>query len=56
MLDLRFATTGKNNMRNNIEWSRYNNTLIDRGKLTFWIPEELEEPWYYSENSQKDVY
>ena len=53
MSDLRFATTGENNMSNTIEWPRYNNTLIDRGKLTFWIPEELEETWYCSEKSEK---
>ncbi len=45
MRNLRFATTGEGIMRDTIEWSRYNNTLVDRGKLTLWVPETLGEDW-----------
>ena len=40
-------------MSGTLEWSRYNNTLIDRGKLTFWIPEALDKVWYAEEGSDK---
>ena len=53
MSDLRFATTGENNMSDTIEWPRYNNTLIERGKLTFWVPEDLSEVWYSNEESEQ---
>lgn len=33
-------------MGDTIEWSRYNNSLIERGKLSFWIPEDLKQVWY----------
>ena len=52
MSDLRFETTGEHYMSDTIEWSRYNSTLIDRGKLTLWFPEEdLTENWYCSDES-----
>ena len=53
MRDLRFTTTGENNMSDAIEWPAYNNTLIDRGKLTFWVPETLSEVWYCNEDSDR---
>jgi hypothetical protein len=53
MSDLRFATTGENNMSDTNEWSGYNRTLIDRGKLTFWVPETLSEVWYCNEGSEQ---
>jgi Transposase DDE domain len=40
-------------MSDTIEWSRYNSTLVDRGKLTFWIPETLAEIWPPEEGSGK---
>jgi len=41
-------------MSDTIEWSRYNNTLIDRGKLTLWVPEEgLTEDWYCNDESSR---
>jgi hypothetical protein len=36
-------------MSDTIEWPAYNSTLIDRGKLTFWIPDTLKEVWYCDE-------
>ena len=52
MRDLQFASTGENNMSDTIEWPKYNSTLIDRGKLTLWVPEEdLTENWYCSDES-----
>jgi hypothetical protein len=38
-------------MSDTIEWSRYNNTLIDRGKLTLWVPQDLAENWLCSDGS-----
>ena len=32
-------------MSDTIEWSRYNNILVDRGKLTLRAPEALGEDW-----------
>jgi hypothetical protein len=40
-------------MSDTIEWPRYNSTLVDRGKLTFWIPEDLRENWYSRDGSQR---
>jgi Transposase DDE domain len=53
MRDLRFATTGESNMSDTIEWSRYNSTLIERGKLTFWVPEDVDKTWYCNEDSDR---
>jgi hypothetical protein len=33
-------------MSDTIDWSEYNRTLIERGKLSFWISEDLKEVWY----------
>ena len=38
-------------MSDTIEWSRYNNILVDRDKLTFWVPESLAEDWYGNDES-----
>ena len=38
-------------MSDTIEWSRYNNTLVDRGKLTLWVPEVLGEDWLCNDES-----
>ena len=38
-------------MSDAIEWPQYNSTLVDRGKLTFWIPEALDKVWYADEGS-----
>jgi Transposase DDE domain len=38
-------------MSDTIEWSRYNNTLVDRGKLTLWVPEALGEDWLCNDES-----
>lgn len=40
-------------MSDTIEWSRYNNTLIDRGKLTLWVPQDLTENWYCGDESSR---
>ena len=40
-------------MGDTIKWSRYNSTLIDRGKLTFWVPETVNEIWYSCAGSEK---
>ncbi len=40
-------------MSDTIEWSKYNRTLIDRGKLTFWVPEGLDKLWYCNEESDR---
>lgn len=40
-------------MSDTIEWSRYNSTLIDRGKLTLWVPQDLAENWYCSDESNR---
>jgi hypothetical protein len=33
-------------MSDTIDWSEYNKTLIERGKLSFWISKDLKEIWY----------
>jgi hypothetical protein len=38
-------------MSDTIEWPRYNSTLIDRGKLTLWVPQALTEVWYCDDES-----
>jgi len=53
MSDLRFATTGESIMSDTIEWSRYNSTLVDRGKLTLWVPQDLTEDWYCKDESSR---
>lgn len=40
-------------MSDTINWPKYNNTLIDRGKLTFWVPENLVDVWYCNEDSDR---
>ena len=40
-------------MSDTIEWSNYNSTLIDRGKLTFWVPKDLDKIWYCNEGSER---
>jgi hypothetical protein len=40
-------------MSDTIEWPAYNRTLIDRGKLTFWVPQSLAEIWYFKEESDR---
>ena len=40
-------------MSDTIDWPQYNNTLVDRGKLTFWIPEALDKAWYADKGSDK---
>lgn len=40
-------------MSDTIEWSRYNSTLVDRGKLTLWVPQDLTENWYCSDESSR---
>ena len=40
-------------MSDAIEWPGYNNTLVDRGKLTFWIPENIEKVWYSNEEADR---
>lgn len=40
-------------MSDTIEWPGYNRTLIDRGKLTFWVPETLGEVWYCNKDSER---
>ena len=40
-------------MSDTIEWSGYNSTLIDRGKLTFWVPKGLDKIWYCNEDSAR---
>jgi len=40
-------------MSDTIEWSRYNSTLIERGKLTLWVPERLDETWYCNDDSDR---
>jgi hypothetical protein len=33
-------------MSDTIDWPEYNKTLIERGKLSFWISQDLTEVWY----------
>jgi hypothetical protein len=33
-------------MSDTINWPEYNNALIEIGKLTFWIPDDLRQIWY----------
>lgn len=40
-------------MSDTIEWSRYNSTLVDRGKLTLWFPQDLTEDWYCKDESSR---
>lgn len=53
MRDFQFTTTGDNDMSDSIEWPGYIKTLIDRGKLTFWVPDALSEVEYCNEGSER---
>lgn len=39
-------------MGNSINWSQYNKSLVNRGKITFWFSEDVAESWY-AKNSGK---
>lgn len=29
-----------------INWSSYNKSLVARGSITFWFPEDIDQSWY----------
>lgn len=33
-------------MGNSINWSQYNRSLVNRGKITFWFSEDIADSWY----------
>lgn len=33
-------------MGKSINWSEYNKSLVNRGKITFWFSEDIVESWY----------
>jgi len=43
-------------MGNTIHWRTYNSTLQDRGKITFWLPEDLERIWYCTDVDGGRIY
>jgi hypothetical protein len=34
-------------------WSEYNKSLVNRGSITFWFDEDLQENWYYKGPEQR---
>jgi hypothetical protein len=52
MRNLRFTTTGESNMSDTINWPEYNKTLIERGKLSFWLSNDLKQVWYSEEEGE----
>lgn len=34
-------------------WSSYNKSLVDRGRITFWLSADIASNWYHKEKSEK---
>lgn len=39
-------------MSDTIDWPEYNKTLIERGKLSFWLSNDLKEVWYSEQEGE----
>ncbi len=39
-------------MSDTIDWPKYNRTLIERGKLSFWLSGDLKEVWYSEQDGE----